>query len=178
MITRITGVTIVTGLALLLSACGGEDKAAEGTNEVASLATATPGGGTSATPVAQERPLLRPDASQEEQDRIRDIYFDCLRKNGFDPETRAENTEEQWKTADAACNQLEPEEPWERAQRLDPANYADRVRDWVTCVRAAGVDAWEHDGQISFEKLPEGEDAKRVDECEMKAFAEVVGAAK
>ena len=74
-----------------------------------------------------------------------------------------------YKKAEKKCVNKEPEEVWERAKRLDPA-YADKLRDWVTCIRSHGIDAWESDGFLTFESLPPENQLKKVDECQDKAF--------
>ncbi|GAB7040340.1 MULTISPECIES: hypothetical protein [Catenuloplanes] len=184
----------LTGIALvaLLAACGGEPPADGTTDQVVTLDTATPGtGATPAATASPERPLLRPDTSDAEEERLYDVWFDCLEKNGgrgrgpkeapdgatggsdsgpavavpADPEA-----EEQDRAAEKACENLEPEAPWQRAKRLDP-EYADKLRDWITCIRSHGIDAWESDGFVTFESLPPEDKMVLVGECETKAFS-------
>ncbi|MFI5843503.1 hypothetical protein ACIA8K_27735 [Catenuloplanes sp. NPDC051500] len=184
---RLTAITLAGGLALLLSACGGGE-AAENTDDVASLATtgapASPAA-SATSPASAERPLVRPDASEEEEDRLYDIYWTCLTDHGVPGYSKAADGSvesapkpgpvgagrggEDDPAALAACAHLEPEAPWQRAQRIDP-HYADKLRDWITCVRSHGIDAFESEGFLSFESLPSEDKMKLVDECEMKAF--------
>lgn len=183
----------LTGLALtlLLSACSGpsSDGSSDGSGQadVATLATETAAAGASptASPGAgapQERPLLRPDASDEEEDRLYDVYWTCLSDHGVPGYKKSEDGDvlaapkaapggggEDDPAALAACANVEPEAPWQRAQRTDP-RYADKLRDWITCVRSHGIDAFEEDGFLAFESLPSDDKMKLVDECEMKAF--------
>jgi hypothetical protein len=73
----------------LLAACGGGDQdppAAGGTSKAAGdggvasiVGSAGPGG--SPSPQA-ERPLIRPDTSREEEDRLYSIYLQCVSDNG------------------------------------------------------------------------------------------------
>ncbi|WP_213451265.1 hypothetical protein [Rhizomonospora bruguierae] len=168
-------------LALLLAACDREPhssgSADGGTGpDVASLASASPSAtagaaSTAGTAAADEPPLIRPDTSEEEENRLQQRYNDCLVEHGANPKVRgpAEDTKKT-KAAEQACANKKPEELWERARRTDP-EYADKLRDWVTCVRSHGIDAWEEDGFITFKSLPPDNQFKYVQECESKAFA-------
>ncbi|MDR7279234.1 hypothetical protein [Catenuloplanes atrovinosus] len=181
MTTLRTGLTGVA-LLVLLAACGTEEAPAD---EIASLSTAPPAATAtaSASPAASERPLLRPDTTQEEEDRLYDVYFACMGKYGSPrhaptsgdaaepaPAPADPEYEKAMEAAQKACEHLEPEKPWQRAQRTDP-EYADKLRDWITCIRSHGIEAWESDGFVAFESLPPDDKLKLVDECEVKAFA-------
>jgi len=182
---RITGAVLAVALGVLLAGCGGPDKD-QGSDDVASLASAAPPGSTtsSAAPPPEERPLIRTDTSPQEEQRLYDVWQACLEQNGAGTGTKRKlaadaatgakaNTdpglEARSKKAEKKCASKEPEEVWERAKRLDPA-YADKLRDWVTCIRSHGVDAWESDGFLTFESLPPDSQMKKVDECQDKAF--------
>jgi hypothetical protein len=183
---RITGAVLAVSLGVLLSACGGPENSKDG-DDVASLVTVEPRQPTtsSAAPVSQERPLIRTDTSREEEKRLYDVWQACLEKNGAGtgktrkaaapgaPQAMSPNVdpaaEARSKEAEKKCGNQEPEEVWERSKRLDPA-YADKLRDWVTCIRSHGIDAWESDGFLSFESLPPESQMKKVDECQDKAF--------
>ncbi|MFI5843504.1 hypothetical protein ACIA8K_27740 [Catenuloplanes sp. NPDC051500] len=169
----LTRVTIAAGLVLLLAACGGEDKPAEGTADVASLTATSGAAAPSASSGAQERPLERPDATQEEIARMYAVFDGCMEQNGF-PQKDGSGTLNQKAAAEKICGHLQPETAFQRSQRLDPAHYGDRLRDWVTCIRSHGIDAYVEDDNLFFESLPAGEDAERVAECQTKAFAEVL----
>ncbi|MDP9799453.1 hypothetical protein J2S43_007965 [Catenuloplanes nepalensis] len=179
--TGLTGIALVA----LLAACGDGEKADTAADQVVTLNTATPGATAAASPATRERPLLRPDASQEEEDRLYDVYFACLADNGSpkhepqpggpadgpvaapaEPDADFEAKEQ---AAAKACEHLEPEEPWQLSQRTDP-HYADKLRDWITCIRSHGIDAWEEDGFVAFESLPPENQLALVDECQIKAF--------
>jgi hypothetical protein len=146
--------------------------------QVATVASAGPGAAPS--PSAEERPLLRADMSAEEKQRLNDIWQRCVADNsGADLATQKRLSDggaglppeqkERYDKAVALCAAKEPEEVWERAKRLDP-EYGDKLRDWVTCIRAFGIDAWEDNGFLAFNSLPDDEGQKHVDECETKAF--------
>lgn len=182
---RITGAALAVALGVLLSGCSGPDNG-QGSDDVASLVSAAPPkpANPSAAPISEERPLLRTDTSSEEEERLYDVWTTCLEQNGAgtgakrnaaadaaagakpntDPGLAAKYTK-----AEKKCASKEPEEVWERAKRLDPA-YADKLRDWVTCIRSHGIDAWESDGFLAFESLPPDNQMKKVDECQDKAF--------
>jgi hypothetical protein len=180
---RITGAVLAVSLGVLLSACSGPENS-KGGHDVASLVSVEPRQPTtsSAALVSKERPLIRTDTSREEEKRLYDVWQRCLEKNGgstgaaptpgappgmaavVDPAAEARS-----KAAEKKCASQEPEEVWERAKREDPA-YADKLRDWVTCIRSHGIDAWESDGSLAFESLPPDNQMKKIDECQDKAF--------
>jgi hypothetical protein len=171
MLTRITGVTAVVSLALLLAACGAAEE--EGTADVASLVTEGPAGTAtppgSALPAAQERPLERPDASQEDLARLYAVFDECMQQNGF-PQPDGTGTLDQKAAAEKVCGHLQPETLSKRAERTDP-HYADHHRDWITCLRAKGIEAWGEPGELLVEEALSPEDTTVLGECEMKAFA-------
>lgn len=180
---RMTATALTVALGVLLSGCGGSDP--ERGDDVASVASvAAPGPSASAASAASgERPLIRTDTSAEEEQRLYDVWDECLEKNGAGTGGKRKlaadaarggpraNTDlaAKYQKAEAACADKEPEEVWQRAKRLDPA-YADKLRDWVTCIRAHGIDAWESDGFLTFESLPPDDQLAKVDECQDKAF--------
>ncbi len=148
---------------VLVAACGSGTKGdtTAKKDDVASIATGTASAGPS--PSAEERPLIRTDTSSEEQQRLWDGYTRCLEQHGI--------TKQMQDTADFdnPCENKQPEQVWARAKRTDPA-YNDKLRDWVTCIRAAGIDAWEENGFLAFKSLPPENQMKKVDECQDKAF--------
>ncbi|MET0496099.1 MAG: hypothetical protein ABW000_23475, partial [Actinoplanes sp.] len=165
---RTTGAVLAVTLGVLLSGCSSPDKD-QGSADVASLVSVAPpkAATSSAAPVSEERPLIRTDTSSEEEERLYGVWTTCLEQNGAgkgvkrkmaaDAAAAEPNTdpglEGRYKKAEKKCASKEPEEVWERAKRLDPA-YADKLRDWVTCIRSHGIDAWESDGFLTFESLP------------------------
>jgi hypothetical protein len=182
---RTTGAALALAFGILLTGCGGADKG-RGSDDVASLVSVAPPqpATSSAAPASEERPLIRTDTSSEEEERLYAVWTTCLEQNGAGTGTKRKmaadaaagarpNTdpglEERYKKAEKKCASKEPEEVWERARRLDPA-YADKLRDWVTCIRSHGIDAWESDGFLTFESLPPDNQMKKVDDCQDKAF--------
>jgi hypothetical protein len=175
-LTRVTGVAVAAALTILLTACHGTDKppAASKADDVASLVTSAPSA--AATPAAQERPLIRPDANADDVQRLYDVYEKCVIDNGGkgkaelvkagkpDAATMAKEI-----AAQKMCVNKEPEMYIERAKRTDP-HYADKLHDFVTCVRSLGIDAWEKDGYLAFNSLPPDRLSAKVDKCEMTAF--------
>lgn len=198
-VRRFAPLTAVLAVAAvgLLAACGGGDKdaaAAGGTATGVSGSTGEGGvasivGSTApdATPSPQaERPLIRPDTSREEEDRLYAVYQQCLEANGLPMGVRApenggddappvagppESAEDQAaaRKAAEACASLEPEELWERSMRLDPT-YRDKLQVWVTCLQGKGVDAYaDGDSLMLNDGLPPGNE---IEECEAEAFIE------
>lgn len=178
---RITGAALTAALGILLSGCSGTDSS-QG-DDVASLMSVAPPQSPSAATATEERPLLRTDTSSEEQARLYGVWETCLESNGGGTGAKRKAAADaanggtsadpalvaKYKAAERKCASKEPEEVWERAKRLDPA-YADKLRDWVTCIRSHGVDAWESDGNLTFESLPPDDQMKKVDECQDKVF--------
>jgi hypothetical protein len=155
-----------------VTACSGRPDATS--PKVATLASGTAQPVTSSKAAAAERPLLRSDMTREEEDRLRAAWRRCLTEHGMPADDlefkrRSDRPDPQAQAALAACANLEPETPWQRSKRTDPA-YGDKLRDWVTCIRAAGIDAWEDNGFLSFNSLPSDEQQVHVDECQRKVF--------
>ena len=157
--TRLTGAALALALGALLSACSGSAAdSGTGQSDVASLVSVAPP--QASTSAAAERPLVRTDTSAEEEERMWETWQECLADNGgpskmalADKRNADLGLDAKAKKAEAACANKRPEKVWERAKRLDPA-YADKLRDWVTCIRSHGIDAWESDGFLAFESLP------------------------
>ncbi|MEV6630326.1 hypothetical protein AB0M54_06195 [Actinoplanes sp. NPDC051470] len=181
---RITGA--VLAVALLLTGCSGgaDDSSSDDVASVVSIKPPQPSS-SSAPSSSSERPLIRTDTSDDEKERLMQLWLSCLDKNGAGTADKrklaADSTggaakanvdpafEARYKQAEKLCANKEPEQVWERAKRLDPA-YADKLRDWVTCTRSQGIDAWESDGYLTFESLPPENQMKKVDACQDKAF--------
>lgn len=180
----------------LLTACGGGDQdpaAAGGTatgapgstgdSGVASIVGSTAPDASPSSPA--ERPLIRPDTSPAEEQRLYDVYQRCLEDNGLPKPARLpegggdtpmaaagpESAEEQAaaRKAAEACASLEPEATWERSLRLDP-EYPDKLRAWAKCLQDRGVDAFVDGDYLSLtDGLPPGNEIK---ECEAEVFIE------
>lgn len=158
----------------LLAGCGGEGDgrtepaAGKGGKDVASLTS--PGASATGSSAPGERPLIRPDSSSEEKERLWNAWERCLDEHGLGKrELDKEQASKQEKESERLCGSKQPEELWQRAQRTDP-QYADKLRDWVTCIRSHGIDAWEDDGFLAFNSLPPDDQMRHVDECQAKAF--------
>jgi hypothetical protein len=165
---RTRTLVLVVGLAVLLAGCGRQDGGRDaGTADVASLASAT---AVAASPSgAAERPLVRTDMSPEEEERLWDEWQRCLEQHGHPGKRAADAQDPKAAAAEQACQGKRPEQVWERAKRTDP-QYGDRLREWVTCIRSHGIDAWEENGFLAFKSLPPDDQMKKVDECQDKAF--------
>lgn len=158
----------------LLAACGGGDQdpapaagASAGDGGVASI-----GGGAEpgATPPPQaERPLIRPDTSPEEEERLYAVYWQCFEDKGVSElARRMEERTPKVQQATKECAPLEPEELWQRSLRLDP-EYPDKLRAWAACLQDRGVDAFVDGDFLSLaDGLPAGNE---ISECEAEVFS-------
>jgi hypothetical protein len=151
---RLTGVVLSIALAVLPAACAGGKTTSGGSSQdhVASLASSSPTA--TRTPAADERPLIRSDTSKEEELQIYYVYEQCLKDHGDPrlqkpglvgpgaPQVNAPGRGDEPPkvvAAQKACANKFPESIVDRARRTDP-RYADKLRDWITCMRAAGID--------------------------------------
>ena len=159
---------LAVALVALLAACGSQPDA--GSPDVATLAS---GGAPTASPTARDdHPLIRPDTSQEERDRMYAEYNRCLKEHGLDvkqPKGVDAAAPSRMAAAEQACERIRPEQPWERAKRTDP-EYADKLHEWVKCVRALGIDATEADGRLTLTVMPTDEQLDKINDCQTKAF--------
>ncbi|WP_431773300.1 hypothetical protein [Streptomyces cucumeris] len=172
---------------LLLGACGGGSDAAEDEEKtgVASVTDPKKGAEGKKKPASagkEERPLLRQDAGDEENDRLWDVYYDCLAKEGvkmaknrtggysgiYDAEKDAKFPAGQKK-----CGQKEPEMLSWRAAREDP-DYRDKADKWLKCLSSHGIKATAgDDGMLALEDgLPPANKSKWLEKCEAQAFLE------
>ncbi|MFD5425450.1 hypothetical protein [Streptomyces sp. NPDC127084] len=168
----------------LIGACSGESESAQDTKDtgVASVTGSQKNAkDTNGSPVAQvERPLIRPDTSDEEEHRIDQLYQDCLAKQGvkmlknddgsykgvFDRDTDPRYPEAQKK-----CQSKEPETLTQRSAREDP-DFRDKADRWVRCLRSHDVVATVDDeGFLSFDDGSNLEHKiKWADKCEAEVF--------
>ena len=185
---RLVVVTVLVSLALI-TGCGGKseaDKSAEDKG-VASLTGTGSGSGTggkaSPSPAQLERPLIRPDTTDEEETRLNQLYLDCQAQHGLTP-YMMKNEDGSWKgykggndplrdKARQACASKEPETLPERAAREDP-EYQDKFDKWISCMRSHGLKvsaAPDSPGVFAFDKgLPPDNLFKWVKKCEADAF--------
>lgn len=183
--TTSLGLAAGSALILLLAGCGGSAT----TPQVAAIPThgAAPArAASSPSPtgnVEDERPLIRPDMSQAEQDRLQNAYEQCMANAGWDKTKLLQEVDQGSKTmadfnhvyhhAVTACASVEPEEWWERAQREDP-DWNDELHAWVACLVAHGIDAEVDDGALAFKTgLPAQSQMPAYDRCELEAIPKV-----
>jgi hypothetical protein len=122
----LTAVTALASLALI-SACSKESESAEDEG-VASVTEA--GGTTSQAPVQVERPLIRPDTTEEEERRLGQLYQECQAQYGLAKYMLKNDNgswkgykggnDKLWRAAEKACASKQPETLPERAAREDP----------------------------------------------------------
>jgi hypothetical protein len=153
-----------------LAACDGGSSTGTAADDKPEVATIVSSGASPSASAASERPLIRTDTSVEESERLYKLYYDCLGQNGVEIDRgRPNQRSPKYEQARKACESKEPETIWQRAKRTDP-EYNDKLRDWVTCIRAFGIDAWEENGSLAFNSLPSDEGMRHVDECQNKVF--------
>lgn len=147
MINRKICVATAILAALTVPGCTDSPAAEQARPEVATLqskpATTTP-----SAAADDQRPLIRADTSQEEVNKMLNAYNLCLRDQGvpgqdvgrgyWKPTEQAEGGKH--RAAFAACHVKNPELAVDRLKRHDYAEYADRFRAYVACVKAAGVE--------------------------------------
>ncbi|MFD4350365.1 hypothetical protein ACFWQ6_36785 [Streptomyces coelicoflavus] len=201
-VRRLVATAAPAALLLLLTACGGGDAQSSGTAGGAGGA-GTAGGAGGDDGVASvtgqdkqpkekaaqaERPLIRPDMTQEDEERLFRVWESCLAKNGYkknteysgkmgDPQPDSatlEKMQAQYEAAQKVCAAKEPERLWERARREDP-DYQDKFDKWLKCAQSSGVKVGrspEDPGILAYEDgLPPADQLKKVADCEAEAFA-------
>ncbi|WBC18711.1 hypothetical protein O7543_17465 [Solwaraspora sp. WMMA2080] len=162
----------------LSAGCGGGDGNTSATGARGSAGDAGDSGvasivgsaGPDASPSPQaERPLIRPDTSAEEQERLMNLWLQCFEDNGvseMERKTRADTPQVRQVAED--CAPLEPERLWQRSLRLDP-EYPDKLLAWAECLQDRGVDAFVDGDFLSLaDGLPAGTE---VEDCEAEAFS-------
>ncbi|GAA2852979.1 hypothetical protein Acy02nite_51120 [Actinoplanes cyaneus] len=172
----------------LIGGCGaGNDDASSSAPGVASLQSPAAGTPTAtARATSAERPLIREDASEEEKVRLRDIYVDCMWENGFPKQDGMKGPNGGYPSnlddfdlgpgvverIEKNCAAKEPESPFDRARRLDPA-FDDHVRANVKCLNDHGIKAVVQDGAPALvDGLPSRSKSHLLDDCEREAFAD------
>lgn len=133
-------------LTVVVTGCGGTADATK--PQIATLRSAdAPAASTAA---AQERPVIRADATADDINALEQAYFGCLAAAGV-PMSKSENgeygkpkwagsTDKRWGPASEACAAKEPESWYDREQRVNP-EFADRLRDAVKCLKDRGFKA-------------------------------------
>lgn len=129
-----------------------------------------------------ERPLIRPDTSDEEADRLDQIYQGCLQQHGLHMDKNTEGSfrgsytdTDSTKIAAAkkACASKQPETLPERDARQNPA-WKDKYVKWINCMNAHGLDVvatYDTPGEFGFVKgLPPENKEKWVNVCESQAY--------
>ncbi|MFG2195856.1 hypothetical protein [Streptomyces sp. NPDC048639] len=127
-----------------------------------------------------ERPLLRPDSSDEEQSRLWDVYYDCLDKQGVKMSKNEDgsykgindaDTDPKFPAGQKKCGQKEPEMLSWRSAREDP-DFRNKADKWLKCLSSHGIEATVgDDGMLALENgLPPAGKDKWLGKCEAEAF--------
>ncbi|MFD4788837.1 hypothetical protein ACFWN1_17620 [Streptomyces sp. NPDC058459] len=203
--TRTIAAALGAVAVLALTACGGsgEGVRSEGRDAVDTLASSSPGAGTAtpATPAGNgspgskdaERPQLRLDTSEQEQDRLWDAYWACLQSHGVPMNTKRvagsgrqappldqDSVKPRYRPAYDTCQIKMPLQPPEYDEDKNP-HFADDIRAAVKCMRHRGMKVhvpsgsdmeglwWAYDEDQTG--APAEEPAQRAEkECRLEAF--------
>jgi hypothetical protein len=167
-LVRPAAVVVALCVVGLAGACGGQNQSGGGSSQVASAVSEKPGSTPAAAPSPSERPLVRPDATTEERVALNQPWEACMKKEGANS---GDKLRTHYEAASKKCEYLNPEEPWQRAKRLDP-NYLDKFDKWISCAKSKGVEVNSTaDGFLSYPHgLPPENQQKLLDECQIKAF--------
>ncbi|WP_306207442.1 hypothetical protein [Actinoplanes sp. RD1] len=179
-LVRLPALTVlVTGTLL---GCGSSPEAT--TPQVATLQS-SPVRASASTDPEDLRPLIRPDTSQAEQDRLVAIWTTCLTtEDGTTARYtkrwavgREKANDARWQAAKAACRSKEPEDFTDREMRKDLPAFKDKQRIFHDCAEQKGYDLTPLDpatGLFGLERVgPNGDwDSAGIKECQRQAFSE------
>ncbi|MCX4907001.1 hypothetical protein [Streptomyces sp. NBC_00878] len=178
----LTTVTALASLALI-TACSGESGSAKSAEDKGVASVTEPSGKSSQAPAQAERPLIRPDTTEEEETRLGQLYQECQAQHGL-AKYMIKNedgtwkgykggNDELWEKAKKACASKEPETLPQRAAREDP-EFQDKNEKWLKCMRSHGLKvsaAADNPGMIAFDDgLPPDSQMKWIKKCEADAF--------
>jgi hypothetical protein len=153
------------------------------TPDVATLRSATATATAQPTPsaVASERPVIRPDATSADQERLYAAWAQCLRDNGMifvgKPNPSVNDMEKPENAAFVkACASKEPES-WEANNARTDPHYADNMRAELKCVKAKGISAELAGDPLGLVVTDDRQAARAMDivgACEREAFKAVI----
>ncbi|WP_436532509.1 hypothetical protein [Actinoplanes sp. HUAS TT8] len=127
---------------------------------------------------ADQQPLIRVDASEEERNAMWAIWQQCVKQKGgpefaenwklaFDPTPAA-------KAVRAACLAKEPETYEQRQKRTDLTAFRDNQRQWYECAKKQGykVNTPDENGEFGLTEIgPEGDfQSPKIEACRIAAF--------
>lgn len=175
--------TLAVGTSLLfVTACGGTPTKSD--PGVATLQSGPATGRPSASP-ASERPLVRPDTSDEEFVALQNAWTDCLREHGVPVldappgavrKPTVDTALPQYKAATDACAAKQPEDWKDIEARTDP-QYRDRQRAELQCFKDHGIKA-ELQGEpphiVFTDDRQVGRALDIAPDCEKQAFGDVM----
>ncbi len=135
---------------LLLPACGHSSRTTGSGGTDTGVATLQSSGAASAKPGTpdDERPLIRPDTTDQEYVALNNAWLRCLGDHGVPlrppqgPDgiikSTADLTDPKYRAAADACAAKKPETWQDRDARTDP-RYADHIREEARCLEAQGI---------------------------------------
>jgi hypothetical protein len=142
-----------------------------------STATAT---STTQPPVTAEgRPRHRLDETNEENQRINQVWYDCMKQHGADLDQMPPSIEgaKTWmaghKDASDACKSKQPLGPWS----MDPENpeYKDNMHAWVECMKQGGMKVAESSDPETPWTYTESDQPANHDQVEQDCQRKVLG---
>ncbi len=176
-----TGTVLAICGTLALGACGSTPEPATRAPDVATLQSTAAAPPSSAPTPAAERPVIPVDDNVDAIGRLETAWVYCLRDNGVPLDTaigesKTARKEPRYQAAYKTCAIKEPEFWIDREARTNP-EYADRLRDAVTCLKSKG-----HKARLDTSKTPAviaypsmGQETAAIDdrdECLREAFAD------
>ena len=174
--------------ALLAALAGCASTPGPATRQVASLPSATSATtqssgsqptGAGSGPAGLQGPTIPNDASKAQYMRLTQPWDQCLQQHGVAhlPGTVGSNLEPHTlKTAETACQSLQPHPPWQQMPAYNP-RYRQDLAAWVNCLNGHGIHVHVIPGGWTFDSsAPLPPDERQVElSCEAKAFHEGPG---
>jgi hypothetical protein len=171
--------TIITVGSLVLTGCSDEGKV-DGSKAVASVASAPrPAASASVSSTFDDngRPLIRVDASVEDEDRLWAAWYKCLNDQGVPGGTKGAIKVAKFKDTKGmqthlkevkACRGKEPEREQDRLERTDPTRHADLDRETDKCMKKRGIELDKNGDLVDPSKMAGAMEI--ASQCEKEAY--------
>nr|WP_221380678.1 hypothetical protein [Actinoplanes polyasparticus] len=142
---------MATVATLLLSACGDKTEPRAAAGNEAQVATLQSSAAVAPSPSSDGRPIIRPDATREDIDRLDQAYFKCLDDHGV-PQDKDEDgnfvkgdalettSKAKVDAGRAACADKDPES-WLDVERRTNPEFPDTMRIAANCMKDKGYNA-------------------------------------
>lgn len=177
-VAALVAASLLGGGTGLLGGCSGEKAEAP---PVATLQSAAAPAASSPAVNDDLRPLVRLDATDEEQTALVKVWSTCVQKEGGpgyeEPKMLFQYLADKDPKAirvEAACHNKFPESYEERQRRKDIAAFRDNQRQWYRCAQQAGykLTTPDEDGQFGITEIgPQGDfQSPGMENCRKEAF--------